>query len=135
MKPALCCMGLLIATLAGCSSDGLRLEQRRTYQVDFIAERPVLAGSHLTLTLDRDGRAYGNGGCNHWFAQYHLQDDQLGFGEVGSTRRACRPELMEQEQRFFQALQAVQRWDALGDDDLRLWPASGAPLRLEPVID
>ena len=37
---------------------------------------------------------------------------------------------MEQEQRFFEALQTVQRWDISPIEQVRFWPAEGKPLRL-----
>jgi len=37
---------------------------------------------------------------------------------------------MEQEHRFFQALQSVQRWDISPIEQTRFWPAEGKPIRL-----
>lgn len=125
-------LGLAAATLAGCASDGPSIETERTYQVEWIGERPLIDNSHLTITLGRDGRAYGNAGCNHWFASYELKDDRISFGPAGSTRKMCAPALMEQEQRFLDALPGVQRWDFSAIEQLRLWPAEGKPLRLWP---
>ena len=118
--------------LAGCASDALKLEPNRTYVVEWIGERPLIDNSHLTVTLDDAGRAYGSGGCNHWFAPYTLDGQRLTFGGVGSTRKACAPALMEQEHRFFEALQAVERWDISPIEQVRFWPAEGKPLRLWP---
>lgn len=125
-------IALLGAALTGCASDPLQLETGRTYVVEWIGARPLVDRSHLTLTLDSDGRAFGNGGCNHWFASYMLNGQQLSFGPVGSTRMMCSQALMEQEQRFFEALGKVQRWDVSPTEQLRLWPAEGKPLRLWP---
>ena len=123
---------LLAAVLSGCASDPVQLESDKTYQVEWIGERPLVERSHLTITLGEDGRAYGSAGCNHWFASYSRDGDKLNFGQAGATRKMCAPELMEQEQRFLEALGQVQRWDVSGTDQLRLWPAEGKPLRLLP---
>ncbi|MWV17852.1 META domain-containing protein [Pseudomonas sp. L-22-4S-12] len=131
MKPTLA-LGLLAACLAGCAADPIRLESDKTYQVEWIGERPLIDRSHLTLTLGEDGRAYGNAGCNHWFASFTLEGDKLTFGQAGSTRKMCAPALMEQEQRFLATLGSVQRWDVSGIGQLRLWPAEGKPIRLWP---
>ena len=131
MKHALA-PALLAAALSGCASDPVQLESDKTYQVEWIGERPLVERSHLTITLGEDGRAYGNAGCNHWFASYSRDGDKLNFGQAGATRKMCAPELMEQEQRFLEALGRVQRWDVSGTDQLRLWPAEGKPLRLLP---
>ena len=110
----------------------MQLQHNRAYVVEWIGERPLMDYSHLTVTFDEGGRAYGNGGCNHWFAPYTLDGHKLSFGGVGSTREACAPALMEQEQRFFEALQTVQRWDISPIEQVRFWPAEGKPLRLWP---
>ena len=125
-------LALVAVSLLGCAAEPLQLERERTYQVEWIGERPLIDNSHLTLTLDAEGRAYGSAGCNHWFGPYQLQDQQLSFGQLGSTRKLCPPALMEQEARFFEALSQVQRWDFSPLEQLRLWPAEGKPLRLWP---
>ncbi|MDN7140961.1 META domain-containing protein [Pseudomonas sp. JQ170] len=126
-------LSALIGTaLLGCAAEPMKLEQERSYLLEWIGERPLMDYSHLTLTLAADGRAYGNGGCNHWFAPYQLDGDKLTFGKVGSTRKLCAPALMEQEKRFLQALETVQRWDVSPIEQVRFWPAEGKPLRFWP---
>jgi len=117
------------ALLIGCAAQPLPIKQDQSYVLEWIGERPLIDSSHLTMTLGADGRAYGTGGCNHWFASYTLDEKSISFGPVGSTRKLCPPALMEQEQRFLQALDKVQRWDISPIDQLRLWPAEGKPLR------
>ncbi|AMR67880.1 META domain-containing protein [Aquipseudomonas alcaligenes] len=123
---------LFAATLSGCASDPVQLENDKTYRVEWIGERPLVDRSHLTITLGEDGRAYGSAGCNHWFASYRRDGDALRFEQPGATRKLCAPALMEQEQRFLEALGQVQRWDVSGIGQLRLWPAEGKPIRLWP---
>ena len=118
--------------LSGCAGDAVKLKQDHSYVVEWIGERPLMDYAHLTVTLGADGRAYGNGGCNHWFAPYTLKGDELSFGKVGKTRKLCAPALMEQEQRFLQALETVQRWDVSAIEQIRFWPAEGKPLRFWP---
>ncbi|MBO3276464.1 META domain-containing protein [Pseudomonas schmalbachii] len=117
--------------IAGCASHE-KLETEKTYRVEWIGERPLMDYSHLTLTLDGKGRAYGNAGCNHWFAGYTLDGENLTFGQAGSTRKMCAPALMEQEQRFLAALGEVRRWDFSEQGQLYLWPANGKAIRLWP---
>ena len=121
---------LPLALLSACASDQPSLQTERTYRVEWIGERPLIDRSYLTVTLGEDNRAYGNAGCNHWFGGYSLDDEQLSFSAPASTMKMCAPALMEQEQRFLKALQSVQRWDFSSTGELRLWPASGKPIRL-----
>jgi heat shock protein HslJ len=127
-----CLLAGLPLALLGCAADPVKLEQERSYRVEWIGERPLIDRSHLTLTLGADGRAYGTAGCNHWFAAYELHDQELHFATVGSTRKLCAPALMEQEQRFLDALGKVQSWDVSPIEQLRLWPTEGKPIRLWP---
>lgn len=130
MKPILPL--ILLASVAACASDQPSLESDTAYLVEWIGERPLIDRSHLSITLGADGRAYGNAGCNHWFASYNREGQLLTFGQPGATRKMCAPALMEQEQRFLDALQQVQRWDVSPLGQLRLWPANGKPIRLWP---
>ncbi len=123
-------LGALALSLLGCASSTPQLQQDSAYQVEWIGERPLIDNSHLTLTLGADGRAFGSAGCNHWFAAYSLKGQQISFSQAGSTRKMCAPALMEQEQRFLDALSAVERWDISAIDQLQLWPAQGKPIRL-----
>ncbi|WP_312931039.1 META domain-containing protein [Pseudomonas sp.] len=125
--------GAVIAlTLAGCASAPGTLQQDHSYVLEWIGERPLMDFSNITLTLGADGRAYGNAGCNHWFAPYTLDGDALHFGHVGSTRKLCAPALMEQEGRFLKALETVQRWDVSREGQVRFWPHDGKALRFWP---
>ena len=78
------------ASLLGCAAEPVKLQQNRSYILEWIGERPLMDYSHLTITLGDDGRAYGNGGCNHWFAPYSLEGEKLSFGKIGSTRKLSR---------------------------------------------
>ncbi|WP_313325391.1 META domain-containing protein [Pseudomonas qingdaonensis] len=122
----------VVTTLAGCAAEPMKLQQEQSYVLEWIGERPLIDYSHLTLTLAEDGRAYGNAGCNHWFAPYTLDGEKLSFGPVGSTRKQCAPALMEQEKRFLKALETVQRWDISPIEQVRFWPEQGKPLRFWP---
>ncbi|HZX51982.1 MAG TPA: META domain-containing protein [Pseudomonas sp.] len=124
--------GLLAAGLLGCAATAPQLETEHSYKVEWIGERPLIDRSHLTITLGDDGRAYGNAGCNHWFAGYQLDGDKLSFSTAGSTRKMCAETLMEQEARFLDSLSKVQRWDFNDIGQLQLWPANGKPIRLWP---
>jgi heat shock protein HslJ len=128
-------LALVTIGLLGCSSEPLQVVSERVYQAEWISGKPRVHHSHPTLILGQDGRAYGNGGCNHWFAAYTLEGDQLSFSEIGSTRKMCPPALMVQEQHFLEALSKVQRWDFSSQEQLRLWPAAGKPMRFEPQDD
>jgi heat shock protein HslJ len=113
--------------LAGCSS--AVLEQQHGYRVVSISGAPVSADTHLSLTLDNDGRVYGNAGCNHFFGSYQLQGKALSFGQLGSTRRMCPEAAMKQEKAFLERLARNTRWSNK-DGQIRLLSASREPIVL-----
>lgn len=119
---------LLLTGCASTTSPSLPLDT--PYKVEWIGERPLIDSSHLTVTLGADGRAYGHAGCNRWFASYQTNGQNLSFDHAGATRMACAPALMEQEDRFFQALGQVKRWEMGENGELRLWYAEDQALRM-----
>ena len=118
--------------LAGCAGQPPVIEAGSSYRVSWIGEQPVRDDTYLAVTFDENDRAFGTGGCNHWFAGYGVEGMIMRFSKVGSTRRLCAPEVMQQEQAFFDALTQVRHWDRNDDGELRLWPEQGKPLRLQP---
>ena len=93
-------------TLASFSEDG--------------AETPVIEGTDLTLEFQESVQAVGTGGCNQFGAQYSVIDSRLNIGELITTEIACTGAgIMEQEQRYYQALQSAGDFEIV-DDQLRI---------------
>jgi heat shock protein HslJ len=93
----------------------------------------TIAGSgvgeaRITLWLDADGRATGRGGCNSYGGAYTLGGNTLGFGPMAATKMACAAPLMDQEQRYFDALARVTRYAVADDGALVLTTADGQAL-------
>jgi len=123
--------GLAILSVSGCAVEPLTLQNEVTYIAEWIGDEPVVGRNPVSLTFSED-RAYGNAGCNHWFASYQLDGQKLRFSEIGSTRKMCADHIMKQEQHFLELLSKIERWDVSKIDQLRFWPAKGAPLRVWP---
>lgn len=122
---------LALLSVSGCAVEPLTLQNDVTYITEWIGDEPVVGRTPVSLTFSED-RAYGNAGCNHWFASYQLDGQKLRFSEIGSTRKQCAEHLMKQEQHFLELLSQIERWDVSKIDQLRFWPAKGAPLRVWP---
>jgi len=82
--------------LIGCATEPLELQRDVTYIAEWIGDEPVIGRTPVSLTLS-EGRAYGNAGCNHWFGSYELDGQRLRFSNLGSTRKMCAEEIMEQD--------------------------------------
>jgi len=129
-------LALLIATLNSFYSYAQptphnQLHLATSYQVEWIAERPLMDYSYLNIILDKDNKAYGLAGCNYWSTTYQLKGNRLHFNPaIKITKKNCAPALMEQEQRFLKVLPTITRWDFSELGQLRLWPKKGKPIKL-----
>ncbi|WP_256930728.1 META domain-containing protein [Pseudomonas sp. ABC1] len=139
MRSALLPITLLGLAVAGCTRESASPSQapqppqtHLTYIAEWVGEDAVIGRNPVSLTL-ADDRAYGNAGCNHWFANYQLEGESIRFTDIGSTRKLCLDEIMQQERHFLDLLGKVERWDISNIDQLRFWPAEGKPLRFWPA--
>jgi heat shock protein HslJ len=93
----------------------------------------VLESVQTTLHFEAGDRLVGSGGCNRYFAAIRVAEHQVAIGAVGATRMACAPEIMNQEIRFFTALQNAVRIEQTGEE-LQLYSAEGTePLRFTRI--
>ena len=82
-----------------------------------LSETPVQAAGkqrepHLIFASDQP-RISGSGGCNRVTGSFDLDGDRLRLGRMAGTRMAC-PTGMEQEQRFLQSIEKVERYRISG---------------------
>jgi len=78
---------------------------------------------HITLQ-GAEPRVSGFAGCNQISGGYTLAGDQLSFGQMAMTKRAC-PEGMELEREFAKALEETKSCE-VSDDVLQLRDEDGA---------
>jgi heat shock protein HslJ len=94
--------------------------------------QPSIPGSgarepHLRFTAE--SRVSGATGCNTLGGGYRTTGEQLGFGDLFSTKMACVEESrMAQETRFMRVLGRVDRF-AVRDDTLTLFAGDSAVAR------
>jgi putative lipoprotein len=104
------------------------------WRVTEIAGAAADATSDATLRFDAGGFVSGSTGCNKFTGSAVFEADQLTFAPLATTRLACAPELMAQEQRFLGAIQDVRRFAIDPDGRLQLLGVGGGPLvRLSPT--
>jgi heat shock protein HslJ len=73
-----------------------------------------------------DGTVAGSGGCNSYTASVSLGDGTIEIGPAAATRKMCpQPGVMEQETRFFAALETAVTY-SIDRDRLELRTATGA---------
>ena len=91
--------------------------------------RPVTVGetaidrdTSMVVRFTVDGSVNGNSGCNNFFGSLETTEDGVRMGQMGSTRMACPPEVMELEDVFLDALQATAKF-SMGQDSLQMLSA------------
>lgn len=75
------------------------------------SETSLVAGTTVTLKFGEDGRAGGSSGCNSYGGTYQVRGDNISFGRLISTKRACLDQnANQQESRFLSALESANRF-------------------------
>lgn len=92
-----------------------------------VGGKPVIGDRPVTLSIAPDLRSNGHAGCNDYFAQASITEAGVEFGTAAATRKACAPEIMDQEGAFFAALGAVKGFEVVSGS-MRLLDAAGVPL-------
>ena len=64
----------------------------------------IIDMSHATLNFKADGSVSGDASCNRYTGSYTQDEDTLTFTPLATTRKACPPALMDQEQKFLAVL-------------------------------
>lgn len=98
--------------------------------VEAIGDTALTNGPRPDITFTTEHRVHGSTGCNRFMGGYTLDAATLQFGPVAGTRMACEAPLMEREQRFHAALEAVRGWRMDGAALLLTDGTGAAVLRL-----
>ena len=97
--------------------------------------RGVIDMAQTTLEFDGEGRASGSGGCNRFTGSYTFTDGELSFGPLAGTKMMCPEAVMDQEDRFHQALGGIERVILDGPFLLIYVEGSKEPLKFTRVRD
>lgn len=115
-------------TLSGCGGDPATLLQGAEWVVEDLRGAGIVDRSRATLAFAADGRVSGRGSCNRYTAAYSLTGEGMTISAPASTRMACAPALMQQEQRFFDLLAQVRRFAFGAGGALVLHAADGGTI-------
>ena len=116
--------------LAACetpaSSSGFGDDVRgRMWVAEAIGGKDVIDGTRVTLSIERD-RVSGKAGCNGYGGPVEIDGDRIKFGSLFSTKMACMGNgVMEQEQRYLNALQSVTHGEVRSGGVLMLKGSGG----------
>ncbi|MDF1799278.1 MAG: META domain-containing protein [Planctomycetota bacterium] len=90
---------------------------------------PVVEDSPAFLGFGEDGRLFGHSSVNQLFGSWALDAGTLELGQLGSTKMAGPPALMEQETQFLAALARASR-AMLAEDGCLVLSASDSAVLL-----
>jgi len=90
------------------------------WQVESIEGGAVVPGSQPFLAFGTDGLLAGNASCNRIIGNYALTGETLTFSALATTRMACEPALLTQEQDVVRALGSVTGFGIDGQNNLVL---------------
>jgi len=86
------------------------------WQVTTYAGQTPLADHPITFEFDTEGNIAGDASCNRFGGTCTIEGNTIKVGPLRSTRRACEPEVMQQERKFLALLAAATTWSLEGDE-------------------
>ncbi len=105
-------MGIMAMAVACSQTSKLQMNVESFKSIDWVLEEidgsAVVDKVQSTIRFQGNDRIAGWGGCNRYFANIRSGRTFFKVGPIGSTRRICPPVVMEQEERFFNALQKAR---------------------------
>lgn len=121
-------VGAVGILFAGCQSAGTRTSDLQPPPVEMVGSAWILVSlggqlpegeKAITLEFARDGKFSGHAGVNSYFGSYQIRRGsgprgEIAISEIGSTKMAGAPELMQQEQRYLDALRQATLYMAEG---------------------
>lgn len=113
MKPKHMRLIFALFLIVACSqTERLRMGVEEFNSTEWVLEeidgRAVIDRVQSTLRFQGNDRIAGWGGCNRYFATVRSGFNFFEVGPIGSTRRICPLVVMDQEERFFAALQKAR---------------------------
>jgi ABC-type amino acid transport substrate-binding protein/heat shock protein HslJ len=75
----------------------------------------LVAGTVINANFS-GGQVSGSGGCNNYNAGFSTSGNNVSISYPSGTQIACPPEVMDQENRFFQALSGVATYEITGSN-------------------
>ncbi|AZO55453.1 MULTISPECIES: YbaY family lipoprotein [unclassified Mesorhizobium] len=72
--------------------------------VDYVDSIGAITAPQATFRVSEAGKAGGSGPCNAYFATAKVEGQAIAIGDIGSTYKACAPDVMAEEKALFDAL-------------------------------
>ena len=114
MKHTLFMIFFALPMIAACSHTGSTSRSADAligteWVLEDLGGRRVEDRVQSTIIFKTHDRILGWGGCNRYFSGYRFDGQNFDVGPIGSTRRVCPAVVMDQETRFFSALDKANK--------------------------
>lgn len=101
--------------------------------VEDVGGKGIIDSSHISIVFMDGHRLGGSSSCNRYSGEYQLSGSTFTVGDnMASTRMACAPALMNQEDRFLKLLLSVSQARFGDHGELVLSTPSGENIRAFP---
>ena len=118
---------VISATLAACSDSSI-LTPKETllgnWSIVSIQNKAVIQRGTAKLLFHSDSKLSGSASCNNIASSYSAKNSALSIAPIATTRKMCRPALMEQESQLLRALSKVKRYQ-LHNGQLSMYDQQG----------
>lgn len=102
-------LGMIMLSPAGAGQVTLEDLAGRDWMIARLNGEPVITAAPITLRISEDGQINGQASCNAYTASGSVEDSLLTIGPIALTRKACMPEVMDQEQFYLDLLENVSQ--------------------------
>ena len=96
-----------------------------TWLAEDIMGAGVVDRVQSTLQPMPDGRIAGSGGCNRFTGKGVIANGKVDIGLLATTRMACPPAVMDQEDKYLKALAASKRYEIGPEGLMRFFDEAG----------
>lgn len=90
----------LLAALSGCQSTqtdtSSTLAVAGSWTINSVMGQSIFVESPAKITFEKEGKTFGNNGCNSFFGQYSLDGNNINVMQAGQTLMMCPDPLMAQ---------------------------------------
>ncbi len=100
-----------------------------------LAGAGVIDNAQATLAFPEEGKVAGRGSCNRFVGPAKISGDSMQLGPLGATRMACPEAVMNQETKYLDALQKVERFEWKDPYLLLYEKGTEKPLRFTRLMD
>ena len=117
---------LLILSLSARSAEASKVITDVNWIAEDINGAGVIDYAQTTLLIGPSGSVSGSGGCNRFASSATINGGKITFKPAAATRMMCAAAVMDQEQKFFTALDATRTYSVeAGTGKLFLYDKDG----------